>query len=64
MSKAKLMPIIDSRKYRGSIVLTVDDHIYATKQPKKVPQMIKEIEKKYQKTPLITVIPKDDTLIL
>lgn len=51
-------------KYRGSIVMTVDDQIYSTKQPKKVPQMIKDIEKKHHKTPLITVVPKDDTLIL
>lgn len=54
----------DWGKYRGSIVMTVDDQTYTTKQPKKVPQMIKDIEKKHHKTPLITVVPKDDTLIL
>lgn len=54
----------DWGKYRGSIVMTVDDEVYITKQPKKVPQMIKDIEKKHHKTPLITVVPKADTLIL
>lgn len=64
MRQVRSTPIIDPEKYKGSIVLTVNDKIYATKQPKKVPQMIKDIEKKYHKTPLVTVVPKDDTLIL
>lgn len=64
MRKAQSAPDIDPKKYKGSIVLSVNDQIYATKQPSKVPQMIKDIEKKYHKTPLVTVIPKDDTLIL
>ena len=51
-------------KYRGSIVLTVDDAVYTTKSPKKVTEMIKEIEKKHHKKPLITVVPTEDTLIL
>lgn len=51
-------------RYRGSIVLTVDDQVYTTKNPKKVTSMIKEIEKKYHKKPMITVVPKEDTLIL
>lgn len=51
-------------KYRGSIVMTVDDQVYITKQPKKVPQMLKKIENKHHKKPLITVVPKEDTLIL
>ena len=44
--------------------MTVDDQTYSTKQPKKIPQMLREIEKKHHKKPLITVIPKEDTLIL
>lgn len=51
-------------KYRGSIVMTVDDVVYTTKSPKKVVGMLKEIEKKHHKKPLITVVPKEDTLIL
>ena len=54
----------DWKKYKGSIVMTVDDQIYTTKQPKKVPQLLKEIEKKHHKKPLITVVPKEDTLVL
>lgn len=54
----------DWKKYRGSIVMTVDDQVYATKQPKKVAKLLKEIEKKHHKKPLITVVPKEDTLIL
>lgn len=49
---------------RGSIIMTVDDQVYTTKDAKKVAGMIKEIEKKHHKKPLITVIPKEDTLIL
>lgn len=44
--------------------MTINDQVYVTKQPKKVSQIIKEIEKKYHKKPLITVVPKEDTLIL
>ena len=51
-------------KYRGSIVLSVDDKIYTTKSPKRVHKMLQEIEKKHHRRPLITVIPKEDTLIL
>ncbi len=54
----------DWGKYKGSIVMTVDDQIYSTKQPKKIAQLLKEIEKKHHKKPLITVVPKEDTLIL
>lgn len=64
MKRTQSIPTIDPKKYKGSIVLTVDDQIYATKQPKKVPQMIEDIERKHHKTPLITVVPKDETLIL
>lgn len=50
-------------KYRGNIVMVVGDEIFATKRAKKVDQMIKDIEKKYHKQPLITYIPKEGTLI-
>jgi hypothetical protein len=53
-----------SREYRGTIVMSVDGHTYATKQTKKVPELIKEIEEKHHKKPLITVVPKEGTLIL
>lgn len=51
-------------KYRGNIVMVVGEEIFATKRAKKVDQMIKEIEKKFHRRPLITYIPKEGTLIL
>lgn len=51
-------------KYRGNIVMVVGDEIYATKRAKNAQKMLKEIEVKYHKQPLITYIPKEGTLIL
>ena len=51
-------------KYRGNIVLVVGDKIFATKRAKNFPKMLKEIEGKFHKQPLITYIPKEGTLIL
>lgn len=62
--KKQITLLKDWEKYKGSIVMTVDDKVYSTKQPKKVSQLLKEIEKKHHKKPLITVMPKEDTLIL
>lgn len=62
MKKQALMQNL--AKYKGSIVLTVDNHIYTTREPKNVPKMLKAIEKKYHKKPLITVVPKQDTLVV
>lgn len=53
-----------SQKYTGSIVMSVNGHTYVTKQTKKVSGLIKEIEEKHHKKPLITVVPKEGTLIL
>ena len=55
-TKQKILP--------GSIVMTVDDQVYVTKHSGKVLKLIKEIEKKHHKKPLITVVPREDTLIL
>lgn len=54
----------NSSEYPGTIVMSVDGHTYVTKQTKKVPELIKEIEEKHHKKPLITVVPKEDSLIL
>lgn len=51
-------------KYRGSIVMVIGDDIYATKRAKNAQKMLKEIEKKYHKQPLITYVPKEGALIL
>lgn len=54
----------NSSKYPGTIVMSVDGQTYITKQAKKVPALIKEIEQKHHKKPLITIVPKEGTLIL
>lgn len=51
-------------KYRGYIVMVIEDKIFAAKSAKKAYKIVEEIEKKYHKRPLITNIPKADTLIL
>ena len=51
-------------KYKGKIVAVSGDKIFAAKTGKQAQKMIKDIEKKYQKSPLVTYIPKADTLIL
>lgn len=73
MKIAKLKPQISPeqqtlnknwKKYLGSIVLVVDNQIFATKRAKNVHKMIIEIEKKYHKKPLIAYMPKADLLIV
>jgi len=49
-------------KYTDRIVLVVEDKIFATKRASKVPKMVEEIERKYNKQPLITYIPKKNAL--
>lgn len=51
-------------KYRGNIVMVVGNEIFATKRAKKFPKILKEIEEKFHRRPLITYIPKEGTLIL
>lgn len=51
-------------KYRGSIVMVVGNEIFATKRAKNVHDMVKAIEEKFHRRPLITYIPKEGTLIL
>lgn len=51
-------------KHRGSIVMVVDDQIYSTKRAQLVNSMIKNIENKFHRRPLVTYVPKEGTLIL
>lgn len=51
-------------KYRGSIVMVVEDQIFSTKRAKNVNQIIDKIEKQFHRRPLITYIPKAGTLVL
>lgn len=51
-------------QYRGYVVLVIEDKIYAAKRTSKIHRLMKEIEKKYHRQPLIAVIPKADTLIV
>ena len=47
----------------GNVVLTVDDMVYIAKSPRSMHKLIKEIEKKHHKPPLISYTPKGDTWI-
>lgn len=51
-------------KYQGQIVMVIGNKIFATKRAKNVKKMLKDIVEKYHKQPLITVIPKEGTLIV
>lgn len=51
-------------KFRGYMVLVIEDKIFATKRASKFNKLLSEIEQKYHRRPLITVIPREGTLIL
>ena len=51
-------------KYRGHTVLVVDKDIYSVKNRLSAKKKFDMIRKKYNKIPLVAVIPKADTLIL
>jgi len=50
--------------YKGKIVAVVGKEVFSAKSGKKAESLIKRLEKKYKKPPLVTYIPKSDTLIL
>jgi orotate phosphoribosyltransferase-like protein len=50
--------------YKGKIVVVVGKKIFSAKTGKNAQKLIKKIEKEYQKPPLVTYIPKADSLIL
>ncbi|MBI2327542.1 hypothetical protein HYU92_04455 [Candidatus Curtissbacteria bacterium] len=51
-------------KYRGSIVMVIGDKIFSTKSAKNVASIVNKIEKKFHRRPLITYVPKEQTLVL
>lgn len=51
-------------QYKGKIVAVVGDKIFAATSGAKAKVMIQKLEKKHGKPPLVTYIPKADTLIL
>lgn len=51
-------------RYKGHIVLVINDKIYATKKLSQVKKYMEKIEKEYHRRPLIVHIPKADSLIL
>jgi len=51
-------------KYKGKIVAVSGGKVFAATTGKQAQKMIKDIEKKSGKSPLVTYIPKADTLIL
>lgn len=50
--------------YKGKIVAVVGEKVFSAKTGKQAQEMIEKLEKKYKKPPLVTYIPKADTLIL
>lgn len=69
--KAKIKKTLEQKtliknwdRYRGYIVLVVEDHIFATKRGDRVAKLIQKIETQFNKKPLITVIPKEGFWIL
>lgn len=51
-------------RYKGKIVAVVGKEIFSAQSGERAKALIKKLEKKYQKPPLVTYIPKADTLIL
>lgn len=57
--------IYSDPRYAGCHVIIIAGKVYTAKTGKKRVQLLKELIKKYpSETPLITYIPKADTLIL
>lgn len=50
--------------YKGKIVAVMGNKIFSAKNGKQAEKLIAKLEKDYQKPPLVTYIPKADTLIL
>lgn len=50
--------------YKGKIVAVVGNKVFAATSGARAKIMIRKLEKKYRKPPLVTYIPKADTLIL
>lgn len=51
-------------RYKGKIVAVMGDKIFAATSGAKAKIMIRKLEKKHGKPPLVTYVPKADTLIL
>ena len=51
-------------KYKGHVVMVIENKIFATKKPSQVKKYVETIERKFHKTPLIAHIPQADSLIL
>jgi len=50
--------------YKGKIVAVIGKKIFSAKNGNEANKLINRLEKKYQKPPLVTYIPKADNLIL
>jgi len=50
--------------YKGKIVAVMGKKIFSATSGEKAKKLIDRLEKKYRKPPLVTYIPKADTLIL
>jgi len=72
MKKAKKQPFAEEQKtllsnwddYKGKIVAVIGKKIFSAKTGSQAKKIIEKLEKKYKRPPLVTYIPKADTLIL
>lgn len=72
MKKPKIQPFDQEEKtllakwsaYKGKIVAVMGKKVFSADSGQKAKTMIKNLEKKYGKPPLVTYIPKADTLVL
>ncbi|MBI2611855.1 hypothetical protein HYW54_03875 [Candidatus Gottesmanbacteria bacterium] len=49
-----------AKKYAGHHVLVIDDKIFPLKEGKEAAQDIKELKKRYGRSPIITFVPRQD----
>lgn len=60
-----MVNIMSNPKYKGKHIVVIKGKIFTAKSGKQVNKIIDRLEKKYPKeTPVLTYIPKEDTLIL
>lgn len=57
--------VLENPSYRGYHVVVVDGKVYKAKTGEQAARILKKVRKKYpNKTPAITYIPDEDSLIL
>lgn len=64
-TKQTMTQIMGDPKYQGKYVVIVDREVYSTRSGQKHTEILEKLIEKYpKKTPLVTYVPKEGTLIL